>query len=72
MYMYMYLYLYMYHMFASGETRELMHYWYNTWPDHGIPKKQGKPYPDDILGMYVAVLLNVGGTSCNSLICHLP
>lgn len=28
---------------------------YNTWPDHGVPKQNGRVYCDDVLGMLNAV-----------------
>lgn len=27
------------------------HYWYNSWPDHGVPKKDKKVYVDDVVNM---------------------
>ena len=30
---------------SSGEKRRLTHFWYNSWPDHGVPKLNGRPYP---------------------------
>jgi receptor-type tyrosine-protein phosphatase R len=35
----------------GDDTRECIHYWYNTWPDHGVPKKDGSVYTDDVLHM---------------------
>lgn len=35
----------------GDDTRECIHYWYNTWPDHGVPKKDGSLYTDDVLHM---------------------
>ena len=37
---------------APDEIRELQHFWYNTWPDHGVPTlPNGTPNPADILDM---------------------
>ena len=33
----------------GDETRSVSHYWYNTWPDHGVPLVNGKAYPNDIM-----------------------
>jgi hypothetical protein len=27
---------------AHGQTRVLTHWWYDTWPDHGVPEKDGE------------------------------
>eukprot|EP00039_Didymoeca_costata_P007885 m.104836 g.104836 ORF g.104836 m.104836 type:complete len:1742 (-) comp13860_c1_seq2:37-5262(-) len=35
----------------KGETRIAEHFWYNTWPDHGVPKREGQVYCDDVLTM---------------------
>eukprot|EP00049_Salpingoeca_infusionum_P018665 m.358235 g.358235 ORF g.358235 m.358235 type:complete len:766 (+) comp18079_c0_seq1:269-2566(+) len=36
----------------NGETRRIMHYWYNTWPDHSVPKTpDGKPDAANLLYM---------------------
>eukprot|EP01147_Barroeca_monosierra_P010372 gene10372-2505_t len=36
-----------------GKTvRKIGHFWYNTWPDHGVPKSASNTlYPDSVLGM---------------------
>lgn len=34
----------------GSESRPIIHIWYNTWPDHGVPRQDGVPYPDDLLG----------------------
>eukprot|EP00040_Diaphanoeca_grandis_P031155 m.185919 g.185919 ORF g.185919 m.185919 type:complete len:1156 (-) comp32247_c5_seq5:168-3635(-) len=38
-----------FNMSCDGEVRKVVHYWYNTWPDHGVPKKDGEVYTDDVL-----------------------
>lgn len=36
----------------GGESRRVDHFWYNTWPDHGVPKTADNTlYPDSVLGM---------------------
>eukprot|EP00039_Didymoeca_costata_P010569 m.142637 g.142637 ORF g.142637 m.142637 type:complete len:727 (+) comp14883_c0_seq3:173-2353(+) len=36
----------------KGETRNIMHWWYNTWPDHDVPRDaDGAIYTDDLLDM---------------------
>lgn len=32
-------------------TFEVTHFWYNTWPDHGVPKKKKKPFTTHVLRM---------------------
>lgn len=45
------------HNHATGEQRDVVHFWFNTWPDHGVPTKPGtrKVYPDTTLNMLQAV-----------------
>ena len=33
----------------GDDERVVRHYWYNSWPDHGVPRIQGKINADDIL-----------------------
>lgn len=35
----------------SGQLREIRHWWYNTWPDHGVPKIEKKHLTSDFLDM---------------------
>lgn len=36
----------------DNETRTIHHFWYNTWPDHGVPKdEEGNLFVDDMLDM---------------------
>eukprot|EP00054_Salpingoeca_dolichothecata_P014954 m.85200 g.85200 ORF g.85200 m.85200 type:complete len:633 (-) comp21251_c0_seq2:242-2140(-) len=40
----------------GSESHTLVHYWYNTWPDHGVPTAaDGSLYVDDVLGMMKVV-----------------
>lgn len=40
----------------GGESLDLLHFWYNTWPDHGVPHTpDGNVYPDNILEMLAQV-----------------
>ena len=39
----------------GGETRPLEHYWYNTWPDHGVPTENNEIYCDNVLNMLTEV-----------------
>lgn len=32
-----------------GERRHLIHYWFDTWPDHGVPRKNGLLDTDGVL-----------------------
>lgn len=35
----------------AGSMRRLIHFWYNTWPDHGVPKGPDKKiFPNDLVG----------------------
>ncbi|EDQ91455.1 uncharacterized protein MONBRDRAFT_14958, partial [Monosiga brevicollis MX1] len=35
-----------------GESRRIGHFWYNTWPDHGVPRDAERSlYPDSVLGL---------------------
>ena len=36
---------------SDGSTKCAEHYWYNSWPDHGVPKVKGKVHCDDVLNM---------------------
>jgi protein tyrosine phosphatase len=37
---------------SSGQTRQIMHLWYNSWPDHGVPRtEEGRPDPTNLLYM---------------------
>ena len=41
---------------AKGkEVRDVTHWWFTAWPDHGVPKKGGKLYTDDVLHLIVDV-----------------
>jgi protein tyrosine phosphatase len=35
----------------GSERRTMFHFWFTSWPDHGVPSKNGRPFPDDILTM---------------------
>ena len=36
----------------KGEERSITHFWYNSWPDHGVPRDAtNKMYPGAILGL---------------------
>ena len=36
---------------AGSESRKLVHFWFNSWPDHGVPTdKDKKVYPDNLVG----------------------
>jgi hypothetical protein len=37
-------------LLLTATTRTVWHYWFNTWPDHGVPMKDDKPYAGNILG----------------------
>jgi len=37
------------------EVRDVTHWWFTAWPDHGVPKKDGKLYTDDVLHLIVDV-----------------
>lgn len=35
---------------TSGQTRKVMHLWYHSWPDHGVPRTEdGKPDATNLL-----------------------
>lgn len=34
-----------------GKRHNLVHYWYNTWPDHGVPvDAEGNMFSDNLIG----------------------
>eukprot|EP00045_Choanoeca_perplexa_P012693 m.140049 g.140049 ORF g.140049 m.140049 type:complete len:626 (-) comp16101_c0_seq3:112-1989(-) len=36
----------------GSEFRRIGHFWYNTWPDHGVPRAADRSlYPDSVLGL---------------------
>ena len=36
----------------NGDKKELRHYWFDSWPDHGVPENSlGEFYPDNALHM---------------------
>eukprot|EP00043_Microstomoeca_roanoka_P007671 m.74047 g.74047 ORF g.74047 m.74047 type:complete len:642 (-) comp13924_c2_seq1:319-2244(-) len=36
----------------GSEVRKVGHFWYNSWPDHGVPRDaENAIYPDSVLGM---------------------
>lgn len=39
----------------DSTTRTVWHYWFNTWPDHGVPMKDDKPYAGNILDMLIEI-----------------
>lgn len=41
------------HNNATREQRDVVHFWFNTWPDHGVPTKKGTTtiYPDTTIDM---------------------
>ena len=37
---------------GKRKSHTLLHFWYNTWPDHGVPRKKENPlHTDDVLAM---------------------
>jgi hypothetical protein len=37
---------------GKRKSHTMLHFWYNTWPDHGVPRKKENPmYVDDVLTM---------------------
>jgi protein tyrosine phosphatase len=36
---------------TTGAVREVHHFWYDTWPDHGVPTKNKKPNASNVLRM---------------------
>lgn len=37
---------------ANGKKKELRHYWFDSWPDHGVPENSlGEIFPDNALHM---------------------
>jgi len=37
---------------ANGDKKELRHYWFDSWPDHGVPENSlGEFFPDNALHM---------------------
>ena len=36
---------------CGGKTREIVHFWFNSWPDHGVPRDaSGECHPDPLVG----------------------
>lgn len=41
---------------GKRKSHTIEHFWYNTWPDHGVPRKAGEPlFVDDTLAMLADV-----------------
>jgi protein tyrosine phosphatase len=39
----------------DGETRRIHHWWFKAWPDHGVPRSEGRPDPSDCVNMLAAI-----------------
>nr|BAJ52656.1 protein tyrosine phosphatase [Monosiga ovata] len=35
----------------GGQSREIVHWWFTAWPDHGVPRSNGKPDPTQCMAM---------------------
>jgi hypothetical protein len=46
-------------------TREAEHYWFNSWPDHGVPTHDGVTRCDDVLNMLMEVNTAMATRACN-------
>ena len=61
---------------ATGKRRShtMLHLWYNTWPDHGVPRQPGKPlFVDNVLAMKRDVdkhMLSKGVQASNPTLIH--
>ena len=41
---------------ASGEIRAIEHFWFNSWPDHGVPRNAQHPlYVDSTIELIASV-----------------
>jgi len=39
----------------SGDTKEVAQFWYTSWPDHGIPEKDGEPFTREMILLVLTV-----------------
>lgn len=46
----------------GGESRDVFHFWFTSWPDHGVPRLNGKVHAGTV----------IGACPCASPFCFLP
>eukprot|EP00051_Salpingoeca_urceolata_P033867 m.22546 g.22546 ORF g.22546 m.22546 type:complete len:584 (+) comp6858_c0_seq2:548-2299(+) len=56
---------------STGKTHKVIHFWFQAWPDHGVPKNsQGEMTPDELLEMLRHVHKFLKGVNHGPILVH--